>query len=400
MPQAKAKTKSKSNAIYSVHPSVVMVQSWVMSLPLKTGRSLDQWIRLVEEEGPASEKERREWLKDRHQLGTNAAGWIVDRAAGRGLEDGDPDAYLRAADGYVAAMFTGRKAGLRRLYDELLKLGMSLGDDVRACPCQTIVPLYRRHVFAQIKPATNTRIDLGLSLKRHPGAGAARLTPAAWPRRIGSPTGSRSCRPPTSTRKSSTGSDTPTISMADRLGLIRLDTSLASFASSPSARCSADSVFSTSSRSVARVRGQVADDRYLTMLIWLPVELNVTWSMKVRISRRPRPPIRARSSGWTGRSNSDVSKPGPSSPMTNRAASRSSCILHANPSRAVRLQSPATLGQVVELPLVVLPQLGADFQVAVEQGIGQGLLQRDADLHPAGRVAQVHAFELLLRRGS
>jgi hypothetical protein len=165
MPQTKAKSKSKSNVIYSVHPSVVMVQSWVASLPLKTGRSLDQWIRLVEEEGPTSEKERREWLKDRHRLGTNAAGWIVDRASGRGLEDGDPDAYLRAADGYVTAMFTGRKAGLRRLYDELLKFGMALGDDVRACPCQTIVPLYRRHVFAQIKPATNTRIDLGLSLK-------------------------------------------------------------------------------------------------------------------------------------------------------------------------------------------------------------------------------------------
>ena len=45
---------------------------------------------------------------------------------------------------------------------------MSLGEDVRACPCQTIVPLYRRHVFAQIKPATNTRIDLGLSLKDTP----------------------------------------------------------------------------------------------------------------------------------------------------------------------------------------------------------------------------------------
>jgi hypothetical protein len=165
MPQAKTKSKSNADAIYSVHPSVVMVQSWITSLPLKTGRSLDEWIQLLEEEGPPSEKERREWLKDRHRLGTNAAGWIVDRASGRGLDDGDPAAYLKAADGYVAAMFTGRKAGLRRIYDELLKLGMGLGDDVRACPCQTIVPLYRRHVFAQIKPATNTRIDLGLSLK-------------------------------------------------------------------------------------------------------------------------------------------------------------------------------------------------------------------------------------------
>ena len=33
------------------------------------------------------------------------------------------------------------------------------------CPCQTIVPLYRNHVFAQIKPTTQTRIDLGFCLR-------------------------------------------------------------------------------------------------------------------------------------------------------------------------------------------------------------------------------------------
>ena len=36
-----------------------------------------------------------------------------------------------------------------------------------ACPYKTIVPLYRHHVFAQIKPTTNTRIDLGLALAKH-----------------------------------------------------------------------------------------------------------------------------------------------------------------------------------------------------------------------------------------
>jgi predicted GTPase len=40
-----------------------------------------------------------------------------------------------------------------------------MGSDVKVCPCQTIVPLYRNHVFAQIKPTTRTRIDLGLALK-------------------------------------------------------------------------------------------------------------------------------------------------------------------------------------------------------------------------------------------
>jgi hypothetical protein len=30
------------------------------------------------------------------------------------------------------------------------------------------VPLYRRHVFAQIKPATNKRLDLGFALGEEP----------------------------------------------------------------------------------------------------------------------------------------------------------------------------------------------------------------------------------------
>jgi Domain of unknown function (DUF5655) len=61
-------------------------------------------------------------------------------------------------------MFAGPKESLRPIYHELLKLGLALGEDVKACPCQTIVPLYRKHVFAQIKPTTQTRIDMGFAL--------------------------------------------------------------------------------------------------------------------------------------------------------------------------------------------------------------------------------------------
>jgi hypothetical protein len=157
--------RANAKSLYSVHPSIAMVQSWVVSLPAKTGRSLDEWIRLVKEEGPSSEKERSDWLKTKHGLGTNSAGWIAGRASGRSLEDEDPHAYLKAAEGYVAAMFTGKKEGLRPIYDALLKLGMALGRDVKVCPCKTMVPFYRRHVFAQIKPSTSSRIDLGLALE-------------------------------------------------------------------------------------------------------------------------------------------------------------------------------------------------------------------------------------------
>jgi hypothetical protein len=155
----------KSKSVYSVHPGIAMVQKWIDELPVKTGRSLDEWLKFIKKSGPKTEAERRDWLKSEHGLGTNSASWLAQRAEGKGNEDSDPEAYLRAAEGYVEKMFSGPKASLRPIYEELLKLGLSMGKDAKACPCQTIVPLYRKHVFAQIKPTTQTRIDMGFALK-------------------------------------------------------------------------------------------------------------------------------------------------------------------------------------------------------------------------------------------
>jgi hypothetical protein len=98
-------------------------------------------------------------LKEKHGFTTNYAWFVAERAEGRGmLEQYDPE-------GMVEKMFSGPKAALRPIYDQLLAFGLSLGPDVKACPCQTIVPFYRKHVFAQIKPSTRSRIDLGFALR-------------------------------------------------------------------------------------------------------------------------------------------------------------------------------------------------------------------------------------------
>jgi Domain of unknown function (DUF5655)/Domain of unknown function (DUF4287) len=159
MPAAKTPIR-----LYSVHPGVVMVQKWMKELPEKTGRSEEEWIALVQKSGPPTEKERREWLKKEYKLGTNTAWWIAERADGKGTEEDSPEAYLKTAEAWVEAQYSGPRAALRPIYDELLKLGFSLGKDVKASPCKTMVPFYRNHVFAQIKPSTNTRIDLGFAL--------------------------------------------------------------------------------------------------------------------------------------------------------------------------------------------------------------------------------------------
>jgi hypothetical protein len=159
-----AVAKSKLRSLYSVHPGVAMVQKWIAELPQKTGRSLEEWIALLKKSGPPTQKERQEWLKVNYELGTNSAWWIAEQAEGKGAEIADPNAYLRAAEDHVEAMFSGKRSALQPIYSQLLRVGLSIGKDVKACPCKTIVPLYRNHVFAQIKPTTNARIDLGFAL--------------------------------------------------------------------------------------------------------------------------------------------------------------------------------------------------------------------------------------------
>jgi hypothetical protein len=142
-----------------------MEDAYIENLKKRTGRTLEEWIKLLKRSGPPSEKARREWLKSAHGMTTNYASWIAERAAGKGgVESYNPDEL-------VEEMFAGPKSTLRPIYDRLLRLGLKLGKDVKACPCKTIVPLYRNHVFAQLKPTTATRIDLGFALGGMPASG-------------------------------------------------------------------------------------------------------------------------------------------------------------------------------------------------------------------------------------
>lgn len=166
---------------YSVHPGVAMVQKWIVEMPEKTGRSLEQWLVAIKkqkfEDSAAGVKAARAWLKGEHDIGTNTAWWLVERAFGmdEGLADSDPAHYLAMAPKYVDAMYTGPKAGLRPLCDRLLSTALGLGPDAKASPCKTMVPIYRAHVIAQLKPTTRTRLDLGLALAKHPKAAKGTL---------------------------------------------------------------------------------------------------------------------------------------------------------------------------------------------------------------------------------
>src|SRR4030095_17248900 len=81
---ARAATQPKKKSVYGVNPGVAMTQKWIAELKQKTGRSLDEWLRLIKKSGPKDEKARRDWLKTEHGLGTNSAWWLAERAEGKG----------------------------------------------------------------------------------------------------------------------------------------------------------------------------------------------------------------------------------------------------------------------------------------------------------------------------
>ena len=149
----------RKTSVYTLHPGFAMEEANLERLKERTGRTLDEWIRVAKKSGPATEKDRIAWLKQAHGITTNYALWIAKRVDGTGGADTyDPDAM-------VEELFAGKKAGLRPIYDHLLALAFDLGKDVRVSPCKTIVPFYRKHVLAQVKPTTATRIDVGFAFK-------------------------------------------------------------------------------------------------------------------------------------------------------------------------------------------------------------------------------------------
>ena len=162
--------KKPASSLYSPHPSIQYARNVLAVMERKTGKSYEDWVAIAKKSGLQTERERRDWLKEEHRLGTNTAGWIAEMSFGKGGDAVEESAYLKLAPGYVEAMYADRP-NLRPIHDALIALARSLGPDVKFCPCQTIVPVYRNHVIAQIKPTTKTRIDFGLALGDTKAAG-------------------------------------------------------------------------------------------------------------------------------------------------------------------------------------------------------------------------------------
>ncbi len=136
------------------------VASMVANMPEKTGKTLEQWLALLAKTDLAKHGPMVKLLKSAHDVGHGYANLIASKA----LETEQPSHP-------VAEQYSGAKASLRPIYEDIVAFAQSLGGDVEIAPKKASVSLRRKKQFALVTPAMKTRIDLGLALKGDPAGG-------------------------------------------------------------------------------------------------------------------------------------------------------------------------------------------------------------------------------------
>lgn len=133
------------------------LETMIANMPEKTGKSLQEWTALLKEKNFAKHGEAMKFLKGEHGVTHGFANTIIHLSKDEKGGDGD----------LVSAQYKG-KENLMPIRDKLLALVKTFGDDVTITPKKTSISIIRKKQFALIKPATKTRIDLGLKLKDTP----------------------------------------------------------------------------------------------------------------------------------------------------------------------------------------------------------------------------------------
>src|SRR5271169_1890095 len=128
------------------------------SLAERTGRTLAEWVALVQASGldPLDQNAVRRWLRTEHGVPQNSQ-WAIADAAARAA------GWVRpGAASYIDGQYTGAKAALRPIYDALAAAAGELGDDVTVEGRGGYTPFVRGRQFAAVAAAARDRVDLGL----------------------------------------------------------------------------------------------------------------------------------------------------------------------------------------------------------------------------------------------
>lgn len=131
---------------YQPHPILDRERAAMANFARRTGKTFAQWVALARKQGPKAQKELKAWLVARHGLTGMNAMWIATTAVSKIDTDySDPEPL-------VDHLYSGPRAALRPLHEKIVDQVIALGDEVIVTACKTMVPCYRKFVFAEIAP--------------------------------------------------------------------------------------------------------------------------------------------------------------------------------------------------------------------------------------------------------
>jgi hypothetical protein len=131
-----------------------LLKTMIENMPEKTGKSLEAWKELLSKQSFSKHSEAVNFLKKEHGVTHGFANTIVALFRDSGTSEED----------LAKSQYKGKES-LFPIYEKILEMVQAFGTDVKVVPKKTTVSLVRKKQFALIKPATKTRIDLGLKLR-------------------------------------------------------------------------------------------------------------------------------------------------------------------------------------------------------------------------------------------
>lgn len=130
------------------------LQTMINNMPDKTGKKLEEWLQILAKEKFEKHSEAVKFLKTEHDITHGFANTIVTLSK----------ADKTSSEELVISQYQGKES-LKPIYEMLISIVENFGDDIVFTPKKGSVSIIRKRQFALIKPATKTRIDLGLKLK-------------------------------------------------------------------------------------------------------------------------------------------------------------------------------------------------------------------------------------------
>ena len=132
-------------------------ETMIANLEKNTGKSLEQWIKIVKASGLEKHGEMIKFLKTEHEFTHGFANLVAHKTR-------ESDAGSNSDDSLIEGQYKG-KENLREFYEAIVKEVSGFGNDVEIAPKKAYVSLRRKKQFGLIQPSTKKRLDIGINLK-------------------------------------------------------------------------------------------------------------------------------------------------------------------------------------------------------------------------------------------